>query len=137
LHACLWATGPGGTRYRLDEPELLLWVHCCEIGSYLDIARRSGLQLTRADADAFVDEQRRSAAVVGLDPAIVPATAAALDGYFSSMRPRLRVIPEARQVLLRSASPRVPLRYAPLRAAAPGLAGLGFATLPRWARRLY
>ena len=41
---------PDGTEYRLDEPELLLWVHCAEISSYTDIARRAGMPLARGDA---------------------------------------------------------------------------------------
>ena len=49
-----------------------------------------------------MDEQRRAAAVVGLDPATVPASMAELDSYIAAMRPRLRVTPEARQALLRS-----------------------------------
>jgi uncharacterized protein (DUF2236 family) len=28
IHHWLTATDPDGTRYRLDEPDLLLWVHC-------------------------------------------------------------------------------------------------------------
>ncbi len=47
LHATLRGTDEDGSEFRLDEPELLLWVHCAEIGSYADIARRSGLPFTR------------------------------------------------------------------------------------------
>src|SRR5262250_1732607 len=97
LHATLRGTDEDGSEFRLDEPELLRWVHCAEIGSYADIARRSGLPVTRAELDQFVDEQRRSAAVVGLDPATVPGSVAALDEYFAAVRPGLRATPEARQ----------------------------------------
>src|SRR5262249_36611608 len=74
--ATLRGTDPDGTQFRLDEPELLLWVHCAEIGSYADIARRAGIPLARGELDTFVDEQRRAAAVVGLDPAQVPRSVA-------------------------------------------------------------
>jgi uncharacterized protein (DUF2236 family) len=137
IHASLRGTDEDGTQFRLDEPELLRWVHCTEIGSYADIARRSGLPLTPGELDTFVDEQRRAAAVVGLDPATVPASMPELDAYFTTMRPTLRVTPEARNALLRSLNPPVPARYLPLKLAAPAVAGLAFATLPRWARRLY
>jgi uncharacterized protein (DUF2236 family) len=138
LHASLRGTGPDGTEYRLDDPELLLWVHCAEIGSYADIARRAGLPLARGELDTFVDEQRRAAAVVGLDPDQVPGSVAALEEYYARMRPRLRAIPEARKALLRSINPVVvPAPSLPLRLAGPAFSGLGFAAMPRWARRLY
>jgi uncharacterized protein (DUF2236 family) len=138
LHASLRGTEPDGTEFRLDEPELLLWVHCAEIGSYADIARRAGIPLARGELDTFVAEQRRAAAVVGLDPAQVPASVAGLEEYFARMRPRLRATPEARRALLRSVNPvAVPAPSLPLRLTAPAVSGLGFAALPRWARRLY
>jgi uncharacterized protein (DUF2236 family) len=138
LHASLRGTDPDGTGFRLDEPELLLWVHCAEIGSYADIARRAGIPLARGELDTFVDEQRRAAAVVGLDPAQVPGSVAGLEEYFARMRPRLRATPEAHRALLRSVNPvAVPAPSLPLRLAAPAVSGLGFAALPRWARRLY
>jgi uncharacterized protein (DUF2236 family) len=137
IHASLRGTDEDGTPFRLDEPELLMWVHCTEIGSYADVARRSGLPLGPGDLDTFVAEQRRAAAVVGLDPATVPASVAELDAYFTAMRPALRVTPEARTALLRSFSPPIPAPYLPLKLAAPAVASLAFATLPRWARRLY
>jgi uncharacterized protein (DUF2236 family) len=137
IHASLRGTDEDGSEYRLDEPELLMWVHCTEIGSYAEIARRSGLPLTLAELDTFVDEQRRAAAVVGLDPATVPASMADLDSYFAGMRPRLRVTPEARSALLRSFLPPIPAPYSPLKLAVPPVTSLAFASLPRWARRLY
>lgn len=70
---------------RLDEPELLTWVHCGEIGSYADVASRCGMGLSAAELDEFVAKQRRSAAVVGLDPAEVPGGA----GYLGQ-RPKPR-----------------------------------------------
>jgi uncharacterized protein (DUF2236 family) len=131
LHASLRGVREDGTGFRLDEPELLLWVHCAEV------ARRSGLRLQPGDLDRFVDEQRRSAAVVGLDPAAVPASAAALGDYIEQARPRLRLTPEARRALLRSLNPPLPTAYLPLKLAVPPLTTLAFASLPRWARKLY
>lgn len=137
IHASLRGTDADGSEFRLDEPELLLWVHCCEISSYAEIARRSGMHMSGEELDAFVDEQRRSAAVVGLDPQIVPASMADLAAYFDRMRPCLRVTPEARQAMRASFTLRVPPALLPLRLIVPPLNVLGFATLPPWARRLY
>src|SRR5215475_2576001 len=66
VHASLHGIDADGSVIRLDEPDLLLWVHCGEIASYADVARRSGMGLSARDLDEFVSEQRRSAAVVGL-----------------------------------------------------------------------
>ncbi len=137
IHATLRGTDPDGTQFRLDEPDLLLWVHCAEIGSYLDVAQRCGMGLTAADQDRYVDEQRRSAAVVGLDPAAAPGSVAELAAYFEAQRPGLSATPEARRALLRSFSPNLPRQMLPLKLVIPGITTLAFATLPRWARRLY
>jgi uncharacterized protein (DUF2236 family) len=137
LHASLTGTDADGTEFRLNEPELLLWVHCGEVASYVDIARRSGVGVCPADLDAFVDEQRRSAAVVGLDPAAVPASVAELDAYYEEIRPGLYACPEAKQALMKSYHPNVPAEFRALRLMVPPLNTLAFASLPRWARRMY
>jgi hypothetical protein len=76
IHKALTGTDPDGTRYRVDEPELLLWVHCGEVASCADVARRSRLPFSAADLDAFVDEQRASAELIGVDRAAAPASMA-------------------------------------------------------------
>jgi uncharacterized protein (DUF2236 family) len=137
VHASLTGTDEDGSVIRLDEPELLLWVHCGEISSYADVARRAGIGLSRADLDQFVAEQRRSAAVVGLDPAIVPASMAELDAYYQRMRPQLHACNEAKQALVRSFLPDIPWPFTGLKLVVPPMNTLAFASLPRWARRLY
>lgn len=137
IHSSLTGTDPDGTSFRLDEPELLLWVHCGEVSSYADVARRSGVRVSARELDEFVDEQRRGAAVVGLDPGIVPASAAELDAYYYRMRPRVYACPEAKQALLRSFNPDLPLSLLGLKLVVPPVNTLAFASLPRWARRMY
>ncbi len=137
IHATLTGTDFDGSVIRLNEPELLLWVHCGEIASYVNIAQRCGLRLSPAELDQFVDEQRRSAGVVGLDPAGVPASTAELEAYFERIRPSLYVCAEARQAMVRSFVPDIPWPFTGLRLVVPPMNALGFATLPRWARRLY
>jgi len=137
IHASLTGIDADGSIIALDEPELLLWVHCGEVSSYADIVRRCGMPVSAAELDTFVSEQRRSAALVGLDPAIVPASLAELDRYYQRVAPDLYACDEARQALRGSFNPPVPAEYAALRLIVPPLGALAFATLPRWARRLY
>jgi uncharacterized protein (DUF2236 family) len=137
VHASLTGSDADGSVIRLDEPELLLWVHCGEIASYADIARRAAIGLSPADLDRFVSEQRRSAAVVGLDPATVPASMAELEAYYRQMRPQLHACAEARQALVRSFLPDIPWPFTGLKLVVPPLNTLAYASLPRWARRLY
>ncbi|MCP9954737.1 oxygenase MpaB family protein [Actinomadura madurae] len=126
-----------GETFPVDDPENLLWVHMGEVDSYLDVARRAGVPLTARDADTFVDEQRRAAAVVGLDPADVPATVGEMRDYYAQMRRRIYACREARVGLRRMFSPALPRPLLPLKLAAPGLGVLVVSTLPRWARRMY
>lgn len=126
-----------GETFPVDAPENLLWVHMGEVDSYLDIALRAGIPLSRADADAFVDEQRRAGAVVGLDPADIPASVAEMRDYYADMRTRIYACQEAKEGLRRLFNPAVPRQWLPLKLAAPGIATLVVATLPRWARRMY
>jgi uncharacterized protein (DUF2236 family) len=137
IHAALTGIDADGSIIRLDEPDLLLWVHCGEVSSYADIVRRCGMPLSAAELDTFISEQRRSAALVGLDPAIVPASLAELDGYYQRVAPGLYACDEAREALRGSFNPPVPAEYAALRLIVPPLGALAFATLPRWARKLY
>jgi len=126
-----------GEVFPVDDPENLLWVHLGEVDSYLDVARRAGLPLTREDCDRFVDEQRRAAAVVGLDPADVPGSVDEMRDYYRAMRPHLYACHEAREGLRRLFDPPVPRMFTPLKPVVPPVAALVVATLPRWARRMY
>ncbi|MEJ2868257.1 oxygenase MpaB family protein [Actinomycetospora sp. OC33-EN08] len=136
LHATLRGHDPDtGTDFRLDEPEHLLWVHACEIDSYADVARRGGV-LDDAGVDAYLAESVRAAEVVGLDPAIVPASREEMADYFRRVRPGLRLTDEARLGVggLMRPQPHAPAGIA---VALSTIAGLALGTLPRWARRLY
>jgi uncharacterized protein (DUF2236 family) len=137
IHASLTGTDTDGTEFRLDDPEQLLWVHCAEVDSYVNICRRSGIGAAPDELDEFVSEQRRSAALVGLHPAKVPASVAELDAYYADARHRARAVAEAKRSLLMSFNPPVPPALLPLKLVAPPVNILAFATLPRWARKLY
>jgi hypothetical protein len=60
------------------------------------ICRRCGMGATPGQLDEFVDEQRRSAALVGLDPAKVPASVAELDAYYAGARQRAQASAQAK-----------------------------------------
>ena len=137
IHEPLTGTDPDGTRYRVDDPELLLWVHCGEVASCADIARRSGLPFSAADLDAFVAEQRTSAELIGVDRSAAPASMAGLDAYSEQVRPGLYACEEAKQALRMTFHPPVPDGNHALKLGLPPVAALAFYTLPRWARRMY
>ncbi|ORT56803.1 hypothetical protein BKD26_26955 [Streptomyces sp. CB03238] len=122
----------------VDDPELLLWVHCAEIDSYLHVVRRSGIPLSDAQADHYIGEHRESARLVGLDPARVPASAAELDAYFAAMRPHLAAGADARTVDAFLRRPPVPTALIPARALLwRRVAALAYNSLPPWAHALY
>jgi uncharacterized protein (DUF2236 family) len=139
IHRRLTATDPDtGERFAVGDPELLLWVHCAEIDSYLQIARRSGFPLTDAQADRYVDEQRESARLVGLDPAQVPAGTADLARYFKKVLPDLAATPESREVTGFLKAPPVHWALVPVRGALwRQIAGTAYAALPPYAHALY
>ncbi|MFF5922356.1 oxygenase MpaB family protein [Streptomyces flavochromogenes] len=125
-------------RLGVDDPELLLWVHCAETDSYLSVARRSGIPLTDALADRYVDEHRTSARLVGLDPATVPGSTAALTAYFATVRPRLEAGADARTVEDFLRRPPVKPALVPAREVIwRRVAALAYDTLPPYAHALY
>ncbi|QES04398.1 DUF2236 domain-containing protein [Streptomyces venezuelae] len=125
-------------RLGVDDPELLLWVHCAETDSYLSVARRSGIPLTDAQADRYVDEHRTSARLVGLDPATVPGSTAELDAYFEAVRPRLAAGEDARTVEDFLRRPPVKPALVPAREVIwRRVSALAYDTLPPYAHALY
>ncbi|MGW5671464.1 oxygenase MpaB family protein [Micromonospora sp. NPDC003776] len=147
-HARLRARDPfTGEEFRIDDPDLLRWVHVTEVESFVSTARRAGLALTGAEIDGYYTEQRRAAALVGLDPAEVPGTAAEVADYYRRIQGDLRMTKEAAETALFLTAPPIPwkvsrplrlgLSLGPPRWAYLGVAGVAMALLPAWARRLY
>ena len=129
-----------GLPYRVDDPDLLLWVHCTEVESFLDTYRRSGGHLEPGDGDRYVAEMRKSAELVGLNAADVPATEAEIAEYYRMVRPQLRVTRVARRNVLWGFAPPMPRWVAlatPARPAWAGMVSISAGLLPRWVRRLY
>jgi len=149
LHARMSAIDPrSGERFRIDEPDLLRWVHIAEVESFLNTARRAGLKLTDDEVDRYYTEQVRAAELMGLDPATIPSTAAEVAAYFEAIRPELGLTRDSVETALFLTVPPVPeswgsrpvrvgLTLGPTRWAYFGIAGTAFALLPPWARRMY
>ncbi len=141
IHSRLGAVEETTARvYRVDDPDLLLWVHCCEVDSLLSVARRAGVPLTDDDADRYVAEQVTAAELIGVPVDDVPASVAELAAYFERMRPSLAVTQAARDAYRLIVLPPMPtwVRYlTPAQPAGGGLASLAVALLPPWARRMY
>ena len=129
-----------GTTYRVDDPELLRWVHCVEVESFLSTALRCGMRLSRADQDRYYDEQTTGAALVGLDSATVPGSVSQMAAYLRDMQSELRLTEAARRSVRFILWPPMPALVrlgTPARPAWVALATAAFAMLPRWARRIY
>lgn len=129
-----------GRPFRVDDPELLMWVHCTEVESFLSTYLRSGAKLAPGEADQYVAEMRESARMVGLDPATVPGNTAELADYLTAMRPQLHVTSLAAQGAIWGFVPPMPLWVKVLTPARPAwatLVSIAAGLLPRWARRLY
>jgi uncharacterized protein (DUF2236 family) len=149
LHSRMSATDPRtGETFRIDEPDLLRWVHVAEVESFLTTARRAGVRLTEDEVDRYYTEQLRAAELVGLDPATVPSTAAEVASYYEAMRPELGLTRDSAETALFLTVPPVPenwgrrplrlgLTLGPTRWGYLGIAGTAFALLPPWARKIY
>ena len=149
MHSRMTATDPRtGEQFRIDEPDLLRWVHVAEVESFLSTARRAGLKLTDAEADSYYTEQLKAAELVGLDPATVPGTVAEVAAYYEEMRPQLSISREGAETAFFLTVPPAPdvwgsralrlgLTLGPPRWAYFGVAGTAVALLPPWARKMY
>jgi uncharacterized protein (DUF2236 family) len=127
-----------GRAYRVNDPDLLLWVHCCQVESFLTTTTRCGLRLTDQEKDRYYAEQVRNAKLIGAKGA--PASVAEMTAYFAAQRPELRVTKPAREAARFVLFPPMPATVqltTPARPAWTLLAGTAFAMLPRWARRMY
>jgi uncharacterized protein (DUF2236 family) len=140
LHAAMSGTDlVTGERFRIDEPDLLRWIHVTATESFCSTAKRAGLRLSPAEIDRYYDEQRAVAGLMGLDEGTVPATATDVDAYYDAMRPKLTATKDALATARYLAVPTFPwgLGYTPVRPLWIGVAAYGFSLLPPWARRMY
>jgi uncharacterized protein (DUF2236 family) len=149
MHARMTAIDPRtGEQFRIDQPDLLRWVHVAEVESFLTTAVRAGVRLTAEEIDGYYTEQLKAAELMGLDPATVPATADEVAAYYEDLLPTLALTRDAVETALFLTVPSVPeswggrafrlgLTLGPTRWAYFGVAATAMAMLPPWARRLY
>jgi len=84
-----------GETFRVDEPELLLWVHCSEVYCFESVLDRAGYGLTDRQKDRYYAEQRFAATLVGLHEDEVPGSRCEMAEYLDHMRPELRRTPDS------------------------------------------
>jgi Uncharacterized protein conserved in bacteria len=138
IHRAVRGTDPvTGRPYAADDPDLLTWVHVCEVSSFSTAVRRVGA-IDDAQVDAFLAEQVRAAELLGATG--VPTSRAEVEAYFGRVRPELVASPIAKQAARRLLVPPMPWRVAlftPARPAWAALASIAIGLLPDWARRMY
>lgn len=133
IHDRVRGTTPDGERYSAHQPDLLTWVHCTEMASFLDgYMRYRRPDLSVAIQDQYFDETRRIAEALGAKD--VPASRAQMDDYFAAMQPQLRFDERSRETLRVLESMDLPIPIAGV--SRRMFLGAGAALLPRWAREL-
>ncbi len=148
VHARIRGRTPSGAPYAADDPQLLAWVHCCMVASFLEVTTRAGLRLSGTEQDAYIAEQITTAMLVGLEPQEVPHDRGQLRDYFRAIRPVLEGTPAARRaarLVIDSDAVHIPAtsftgpmgRVCASRPPWADVSGLAYAALPPWGRRLY
>ena len=127
-------------KLKLDDPKLLLWVHMAMVDAFLDVAIRSGFNLTNQEKDDYVFEMVKFAELVGISNIDTPNSYSQLQQYFLDIKPELMASEDAKRAALFIAIPPMPTFIRLATPAAPtwgAIATLAAASLPRWARKLY
>lgn len=93
------------SKFGVDEPKLLLWVHMSMVDSFLDCAIRSGLDLTQDEQDQYLQEMATFATLVGISQEMVPVTREQMAKYFQHIAPELRASDDAKRAALFLAIP--------------------------------
>lgn len=122
-----------GEPYSAHDPELLTWVHCTEMASFLDgYMRYRRPTLPVSIQDRYFDETRRIAEALGARD--VPASRAEMDAYFAAMQTQLRFDARSRETLAVLDAMALPIPVAGVSRRL--FLGAGAALLPDWARDL-
>jgi uncharacterized protein (DUF2236 family) len=105
-----------GDGYQADDPDLLLWVHATLVDTALRVHARFIGPLRPHEAEAYYQESKLVADVLGLPTALQPPDLAAFRAYVRHMVGTLQVSDEARRLARGILHPRVPWPAAPLAA---------------------
>jgi uncharacterized protein (DUF2236 family) len=131
-----WTDPQTGDVLEADNPLWLAWTHNSIVWGVLRAAEVWGPKLSVAEQDQFVTEQHKSAVLVGIDPASLPSTKAALDTYLDAQRDWLALsyaAAETSSVLRKPSLRGNPLKTVPAVILNDGLISL----LPSWGFTLY
>jgi uncharacterized protein (DUF2236 family) len=88
-------TGPG---YAAKDPDLLLWVFGTLVDTSVMMHERFVRPLRRTELDAYYEDMRHIASLLGVPAAAMPGTIEGLRGYVSEMCATLTVTEEAREI---------------------------------------
>jgi uncharacterized protein (DUF2236 family) len=137
LHAhTTWTDPTTGEVLAPDKPAWLAWTHNTLVWGVLRACDMYGPKLTPAEQDRLIAEQFRSAELVGLDPATLPATRSALDRYIDGQKGWLAMTLPAAETTTSLRRPKLwgnPFKMIPALFLQDGILAL----LPEWARKLY
>jgi uncharacterized protein (DUF2236 family) len=90
--------GVNGAGYRAADPELLLWVYATLVDTTLLIHERFLGRLCPQDAEAYYQEARQLARLMGLPPHMMPLDLASHRRYFTATLDTLVVSPAAKSI---------------------------------------
>lgn len=126
---------PAGTSYAADDPELLMWVHAACIDTALVTYGTYVRRLSTATQEAFYDEMKVVASMLGIPLDAVPPRLADFHVYMERrLATDVCVTDAAREIAAVVLDPPVPLALRPL---AASLRSLTIAMLPDTVRRAY
>ena len=97
VHSFVKGTRPDGVPYSALDPELIAWVHTCIPWMILRTFEDTNRPLSRDEQDRYLAEQAVIGRMGGAD--WVPTTAAELDDYVETMRPKLSVNAQTREFI--------------------------------------
>ncbi len=133
IHRRIHGETADGRAYSAQDSDLLIWVHCTEMWSFVQgYQRYRGITLPEAVLDRYFDETRRIAEALGARN--VPGSNVEVEDYFRSVQPQLEFNERTAEVLDVLAHIRLPIPVAGL--ARKTFLGAGAALLPPWARGL-
>jgi uncharacterized protein (DUF2236 family) len=136
IHSFVNGTRPDGVAYRALDPELIAWVHTCIPWMILRVFEETKRPLAQHEKDRYLAEQAVIGRMGGAD--WVPSSAAELDDYVETMRPRLSVNTQTREfidfLMTSPFFPRLPDRLDRQLHRFAIFAGMSRA--PRWAQEL-
>ena len=131
IHRSVRGTTPDGRRYSAMNGDLLTWVHCTEMASFMaGYQFYRGVSLPVAAQDRYYAETAVIARALGAKK--VPESQLTMQKYFEAIQPELEFSERSAAVLQVLAAIRLPI---PLAGPARELfLGAGAALLPTWAR---